>query len=70
MKQEIEKWIEEGILILGTEDATFRVLVLMMVVQPTKNKVRTVLDYHELNEYLSCHSGGEMIDECRETLRK
>lgn len=53
-----------GILTLWTEDETTGVLPLMSVSQPS------VLDYHELNEYVSCHSSGEMIGECSETICK
>ena len=43
---------------------------LMAVVQPTKNKVRPVLDYRELNEYVACHTGDNMTDVCNEVLRE
>ena len=41
----------------------------MAVVQPTKNKVQPVLDYPELNKYITCYSGWDAIDVCGETLR-
>lgn len=69
-EQEVERWIEEEILTLESEDATTGVLALMGVVQLTKSKVRPVRDYRELNKYVSCHSGGEMINECSETILK
>lgn len=34
-------------------------LSFMAVVKPTMNKVRPVLDFHELNEYVSCDMGDE-----------
>ena len=55
--EEVERWIEEGILIPWKDDVTEGLLPLMAVVQPTKQKVRPILDYRELNEHVSCHSG-------------
>lgn len=69
-EQELEIWIEDRILSPRTEDVATGVLPLMVAVQPTKNKIRSVLDYRELNQYVSCNSGGERIDECVETIRK
>ena len=43
---------------------------LMAVEQPTKNKVRPVLDYRELNTHVECHTGDDMTDVCSETLRE
>ena len=58
---EIEHWIEEGILAPWDEDVRTGVLLLIAVVQPTKNKVRPVLDNQELNKYITCHFGGDAI---------
>lgn len=55
-KKEIELWIEEGILLPWGEDVKGGILPLMAVEQPTKNKVRPVLDYRELNAYVECHT--------------
>ena len=46
------------------------VLPLMAVEQLTKNKVRSVLDYRELNSYVECHTGDDITDVCSETLRE
>ena len=46
------------------------VLPLMAVVQATKNKVRPVLDFRELNEHVKCHTGDDVADVCGETLRE
>ena len=46
------------------------ILPLMAVEQPTKNKVRPVLDYRELNAHVECHTGDEIIDVCSEILRE
>ena len=45
------------------------VIPLMAVVQPTKGKVRPVLDYRELNDFVECHTGEDIVV-CDETLRK
>ena len=42
----------------------------MAVEQPTKQKVRPVLDYRELNEYIECHTGDDVTDICDEKLRE
>lgn len=67
--QEVERWIKESILVPweGVEEG---VLPLMAVIQPTKNKVRPVLDFRELNGYVMCHTGDDVTDVCGETLRK
>ena len=62
-------WIVEGITPWDKGVRTV-VLLIMAVVQPTKNKVWPLLDYRELNKYITCHSGGDAIEVCRETLRK
>lgn len=64
-EQEVERETEERIFIQSAEDATTGVFALMTVVQTTKT--RSGQDYRKLNEYVSCHSGGDMIyesDEC------
>lgn len=67
--REVKRWIGEGILVLweGVEEG---VLPLMAVIQPTKNKVRPVLDFRELNSYVMCHTGDDVTDVCGDTLRK
>ncbi|XP_076049715.1 uncharacterized protein LOC143030451 [Oratosquilla oratoria] len=42
----------------------------MAVVQPTKSKVRPVLDFRELNQFVKCHTGDDFVDVCSETLRR
>ena len=63
--KEVERWIDEGILVpwKGVEEG---VLPLMAVIQPTKNKVRPVLDFRELNNYVMCHTGDDVADVCVE----
>ena len=66
---EVERWIEEGILQEWTHEVG-GVLPLMAVVQETKHKVRPVLDFRELNQYVECHTGDDVIDVCGEKLRE
>ena len=40
------------------------------MLQPTKGKVRLVFDFCEVNSHVECHTGGEVVDVYRETLRK
>ena len=68
-EREVERWIEEGILVPWEEEVEDGVLPLMAVVQPTKGKVRPVLDYRELNAHVECHTGDSVADVCGETLR-
>lgn len=67
--REVERWIDEGILVPweGVEEG---VLPLMAVIQPTKNKIRPVLDFRDLNGYVMCHTGDDVADVCGEILRK
>ena len=66
----MERWIDEGILLPWEGEEDGGILPLMAVEQPTKNKVRPVLDYRELNAYVECHTGDDVADVCCETLRK
>lgn len=66
---EVERWIDEGVLIPweGVEEG---VIPLMAVIQSTKNKIRTVLDFRELNGYVMCHTGDDVTNVREETPRK
>ena len=44
------------------------VIPLMAIEQPTKNKIRPVLDFRELNESVKCHTDDDMTDVCSEKL--
>ena len=46
------------------------ILPLMAVEQQTKGKVRPVLDFHELNELVECHTGDNVADVCGDVLRE
>ena len=61
--------VAEGVLVpwRGEEGG---LLPLMAVEQPTKGKVRPVLDFRELNNHVRCHTGNDDIDVCGEKLRE
>ena len=65
-KSEVERWIENGWSV-KTNCSGDRVIPLMAVVQEKKNKVRPVLDFRELNEFVEC--SGADADVCKEKLR-
>lgn len=69
-EEEVDKWIEEGILMPWHEEVKEGIIPLMAVVQETKNKVRPVLDFREANESVECHTGDELIDACDDMLRQ
>ena len=65
--EEIEEWINRGWLrpFSGKHDG---IIPMLAVVQPNKNNVRPVLDFRELNEYVSSHTGQSVV--CSERLRE
>lgn len=66
---EVQKWIDEGILLPVPANVPVKSVVAMMAVeQCNKGNVRPVLDYRELNRYVSSHPGGSAV--CDETIRK
>ncbi|XP_035827949.1 uncharacterized protein LOC118478447 [Aplysia californica] len=69
-EQEVEKWINEGILMPWDEEVDEGIIPLMAVDQVNKNKVRPVLDFRELNEAVECHTGDDLIDVCDDVLRQ
>ena len=68
-EEEVERWIADGILIPWKGEGK-GVLPLMAVFQATKKKVKPVLDYRELNRFVACHTGSDIIDVCDEKMRK
>ena len=68
-EEEVEKWIADGVLVPWKGEGK-GVLLLMVVFQATKKKVRPVLDYRELNRFVACHTGSDIIDMCNEKMRK
>jgi hypothetical protein len=66
-ESELEKWIDEGWLVpCGKPNGG--IVPLMAVTQVNKKKVRPILDYRELNQYVESFTGES--DVCCETLRK
>ena len=53
--KKVERWIDERILIPRSGKVE-GILPLMAVVQPTKKKVRPVLDFRELNKNVAYHT--------------
>ena len=45
------------------------VICLLAVVQQTKDKVRPVIDYHELNPFIDSHTGDDEIAICADKVR-
>ena len=43
---------------------------LLAVIQPTKDKVCPVMDYRELNDFVECHTGDDMVAVCGKKVRK
>ena len=68
-EQEVERWIAEGWLRPYNGDRGGGVIPLMAVVQANKNKVRPVMDFRELNQFVECHPGADAAA-CNETLRR
>jgi hypothetical protein len=66
-RQEIARWIAEGCLRPWNGDIG-GIIPLMAVSQPNKAKVRPVLDFRELNNFVSCHSEMDAAV-CDETIR-
>ena len=63
----VEAWIEKGWL-RPFDGPCDGILPLLAVVQENKNKVRPVLDYRELNSYVSSHTAESEV--CGEKLRR
>ncbi|GFO16630.1 Pol polyprotein [Plakobranchus ocellatus] len=67
--QEVGRWIQEGILVPWDGEVE-GIVPLIAVEQVTKNKVRPVLDFRELNKFVECHTGGDVLDVCSDRLRE
>ena len=67
--EEIQSWISKGWLVKW-KGAVKGVIPLLAVVQPTKDKVRPVMDYRELNTFVESHTGDEQTAVCGEKIRK
>jgi len=66
-EEEVEQWITDGWL-RPYEGPYDGIVPLMAVVQRNKAKVRPVLDYREVNGFISSHTAESVV--CHETLRK
>jgi ribonuclease HI len=67
--EEVRSWISKGWLVEWNGPCK-GVIPLLAVVQPTKDKVRPVMDYRELNTFIECHTGDEAVAICAEKVRK
>lgn len=67
--KEIQEWISKGWLVKWSGPVK-GIIPLLAVVQPTKDKVRPVMDYRELNAFVESHTGDEEIAVCAEKVRK
>ena len=65
---EVQIWIAKGWL-KPWRKRPGGLISLMAVEQPSKNKVRPVLDFRKLNEFIECHTG-DGVAICDETLRR
>lgn len=66
---EIQSWISKGWLTEWTGPVQ-GIIPLLAVFQPTKDKVRPVMDYRELNNFVECHTGDDMVAVCGDKIRK
>ena len=66
----VDQWVKERCLISWNGSVENGILPLMAVEQPTKSKVRPVLDYREFNTSVECDTGYDVLDVCSETLRE
>lgn len=67
--REIQRWISNGWLVKWNGPVK-GVIPLLAVVQPTKDKVRPVMDYRELNTFVESHTGDDEIAICADKLRR
>lgn len=65
---EVDDWIEHGWLQEYSDgDPPSGIIPLMAIIQPNKQKIRPVLDFRELNSFVSSHTA--QSDVCHEKLR-
>lgn len=68
-EKEINSWIDEEILVPVPDGVQIRSIIpLMAVRQPHKQSVRPVLDFKQINEYVSSHTGNSTV--CDDTIRR
>lgn len=66
-EKEVEDWIEQGWLLEYGGSPPKGIIPLMAVIQANKEKVRPVMDFRELNSFISSHTAES--DVCHEKLR-
>merc|ERR1712055_400958 len=66
--REIQKWISNQWLV-EWKGPVKGYIPLLAVVQPTKDKVRPVMDYRELNAFVESHTGDDNTAVCAEKVR-
>jgi hypothetical protein len=66
---ELESWISKGWL-QRWDGPVEGIIPLLAVFQPTKDKVRPVMDYRELNAFVECHTGDDTVAVCGDKIRK
>ena len=66
---EMERWIAERILVPWAQEVNV-LLLLLAVEQVKKSKVWPVMDFQDLNEYMSSYKGNNIMDICRDWLRE
>ncbi|KAI0978009.1 hypothetical protein GJ496_000443 [Pomphorhynchus laevis] len=59
--KEIEEWIQNGILVKWPKFVKTGIIPLLAVRHASKNKVRPIMDFRELNAYLSSHIGSHAL---------
>ena len=70
-EEEVEEWVKCGWLRVYDEDKhgpAKGLIPLMAVIQPTKDKVRPVMDFREVNQYIDAYTGD--ADVCADKLRE
>lgn len=67
--KELEEWIRKGWLKPYLKNEGEGIIPLMAVVQPTKHKVRPVMDFREINDFVESHPGFDAAV-CDETIRR
>jgi len=66
---ELESWISKGWL-QPWDSPVEEIILLLAVFQPTKDKVRPVMDYCELSAFVECHTSDDKVAVCGEKIRK
>lgn len=65
--EEVREWVKEGWLVPFKGESR-GIVPLMAVVQENKDKIRPVMDFRELNSYVSSHTGQSVV--CGDKIRR